>query len=235
LIDDLRQHSLTAAIRNLGRSLLILHSPMDELVDIDHARRIFEAARHPKSFVSLDDADHLLLKRERDARYAADVLVAWAGRYLDGIADAEALPVEEGNVVVQGPPEGLQQHIVAGPHVLTADEPERLGGTDTGPTPYDLLMASLGSCISMTLRLYARRKQWPLKDVEVRLFHDRIHARDCADCETKEGRVDQVTVELAVSGPLRDDQRERLLEIAGKCPVHRTLTREIKIRKKLVA
>ena len=233
LVDDLQDQRLTVAIQNLRRALLVLHSPVDEIVGVDHARRIFEAARHPKSFVSLDGADHLLLQRERDAHYVAEVLAAWAGRYLEG-GEGEAASAEEtsdeGTVIVHGAAEGLAQHVQAGRHSFAADEPERVGGTNTGPTPYDLLLASLGACISMTLRLYAERKKWPLKDVEVRLSHDRIHAQDCADCETKEGRVDEIRLEVVLQGPLQDEQCARLMEIARRCPVHRTLTGEIKIR-----
>ena len=140
---------------------------------------------------------------------------------------------ERGVVEVRGDASGLAQDIVAGNHRLRADEPASLGGSDTGPTPYDLLLAALGSCMSMTLRMYARRKQWPLHEVSVRLRHDRIHARDCEQCETREGRIDHIDVELHVGGPLDAAQRLRLLEIAGMCPVHRTLTRELHIVERL--
>jgi putative redox protein len=137
--------------------------------------------------------------------------------------------MDQANVTVRGSAAGLAQHITAGGHPLKSDEPLNVGGTDTGPGPYDLLLAALGSCTSMTLALYAKRKQWPLEDVTVRLKHSRIHAADCADCDTKEGMLDRIEREIVLSGPLTEEQRTRLLEIANKCPVHRTLTSEIRI------
>lgn len=138
-------------------------------------------------------------------------------------------------IVVQGGATGLAQDITFGPHTLIADEPVEVGGSDRGPTPYDLLCAALGSCTSMTLQMYARRKGWPLEGVVVRLRHGRIHARDCAECETREGKLDLIEREIALRGPLSDEQRERLREIADRCPVHRTLTQEIVIRTALAA
>jgi putative redox protein len=138
-------------------------------------------------------------------------------------------------ILVQGSASGLAQAITVGPHSLIADEPRDLGGTDRGLDPYDLLCAALGSCTSMTLALYARRKGWPLERVDVRLRHDRIHAADCAECETRAGKLDLIVREIALAGPLTDEQRQRLLEIADRCPVHRTLTSEIVIRTALVA
>jgi putative redox protein len=235
LLEDLQERSLRPAIAGLGRALLVMHSPVDESVHVDHARRIFEWAKHPKSFVSLDDADHLLLRRESDARYAADVLAAWAGRYIEkreetarGAEAADA--TQQGEVVVRGGSSGFLQQIIAGAHRVVADEPERVGGTDRGPTPYDLLLAGLGACTSMTMRMYADRKGWPLEGVEVRLKHGRIHAEDCEDCDSREGRVDQIVREIRIEGALDAAQQARLLEIADRCPVHRTLENEIKIR-----
>lgn len=225
-LHDLEAQDQPTQIANLRRALLVLHAPGDAIVGIDEARKIYQAAKHPKSFVSLDDADHLL-STERDARYAADVIAAWAARYLpeDGV-EVEA----EGEVRVESGPSGFAQSIQAGNHSFRADEPKRVGGTDTGPAPYDLLLAGLGACTSMTLRMYANRKKWPLESVEVRLKHSKIHAQDCEDCETKEGRVDLIERVVEIRGPELDaDQRERLLEIADRCPVHRTLEGEIKI------
>jgi putative redox protein len=231
LVDDLHENELEPAIAALGRALLVMHSPSDEAIGIDNAWRIFEAAGHPKSFVALEGADHLLLRNERDARYAAEVLAAWADRYLDD--DEAAERSEEGQrgvVEVCGGASGYLQQIVAGPHRFVADEPTRVGGTDQGPTPYDLLLAGLGACTSMTLRMYADRKGWPLDQVDVRLSHDRVHARDCEDCMSTEGRVDVIERVVRVQGELDASQRARLLEIADRCPVHRTLENEIKIR-----
>ena len=140
---------------------------------------------------------------------------------------------QPGTVIVHGSGAGFAQAIAAGRHQLSCDEPADVGGTDTGPTPYDLLLAALGSCTSMTVAMYARRKQWPLEAVRVRLRHSRIHAADCEDCETKEGRLDQIEREVELTGALSDDQRARLLDIANKCPVHRTLMSEIHIESRL--
>jgi uncharacterized OsmC-like protein/alpha-beta hydrolase superfamily lysophospholipase len=227
-LDDIAATRLEAAIAGLRKALLVFHAPRDATVGIDNAARIFTAAKHPKSFVSLDDADHLLSRHE-DAAYVAEVLAAWAGRYLDR-KEREPLKAKPGSVVVQEAGKGkFAQRIAAGPHQLRADEPESFGGNDSGPGPYDLLLAGLGACTSITLRLYADRKAWPLSRITVNLAHDKIHAEDCAECETKSGRLDRITRRLSLEGELDDAQRARLLEIADKCPVHRTLESEVVI------
>ena len=227
-LEDIQGQRLEEAITRLKRPLLIFHGPRDQLVGIENASAIFTAATHPKSFISLDDADHLLSRRE-DARYVAKVLVAWASRYLSADARAESGP-PEGTVEVAETGAGRFAQVVrAGRHVLCADEPASVGGDDSGPGPYDYLLAGLGSCSSMTLRMYVERKGWPLERVVVRLRHGRIHAKDCEDCETKEGKVDRIEREIELQGALDDEQRRRLLEIAERCPVHQTLTSETKI------
>ena len=234
-LDDIAGHKLKESIARLGRALMVFHAPRDEVVGIEHAGEIFVAARHPKSFVSLDDADHLLTRRA-DADYVAEVLVAWASRYLPPIeAVAPAPRAETGEVVVLETGDGrFAQLVRVGRHELRADEPTSVqGGLDSGPSPYDYLLAGLGACTSMTLRLYAERKGLPLERVVVRLTHDKIHAEDCADCETREGMLDQIERTLELAGPLDAATRQRLLEIADKCPVHRTLTSEVKIRTRL--
>jgi uncharacterized OsmC-like protein/alpha/beta superfamily hydrolase len=240
-LDDIAQQSSAAMLGNLGKALLIFHAPHDQIVGIENAATIFQAARHPKSFVSLDDADHLLTRRA-DAIYVADVLAAWATRYIGGSDTRVAEPVapEAGTVTVSDRGAGavrgisrLAQEILVGRHRLAADEPLEAGGSDLGPNPYDLLLAALGACTSMTLRLYADHKKWPLQHVRVDLSHQKIHAADCADCETREGRIDLIEREITLSGPLDAAQRQRLLEIAEKCPVHRTLHSEIKITSRL--
>jgi uncharacterized OsmC-like protein/alpha-beta hydrolase superfamily lysophospholipase len=222
LLDDLNAQNLTSAIRDLHRALLVFHAPRDELVDVDNARRIFDIAKHPKSFVSLDNADHLLTRRA-DAIYVAHVLAAWVDRYLDGPAMPHSSVLPAGTVVVTDEPNGkIAQRIRAGRHSLVADEPADIGD-DTGPTPYDLLLASLGACTAMTVRLYAARKGWPLENVSVQLTQHRVHADDARNCETSRCTIERIDIVLDLDGPLTDEQRHRLLEIAEHCPVHRTL------------
>ncbi|WP_099823948.1 bifunctional alpha/beta hydrolase/OsmC family protein [Oceaniglobus indicus] len=220
-VDNVRGENLTPAIRDLKRALLVMHAPRDAVVGIDNATRIFVAARHPKSFVTLDAADHLITRPE-DAEYAAGVIAAWSERYLDLAPQAAPDDPPEGVVrVSEADPEGFLQDITAstGAHVL-ADEPVDFGGTGRGLTPYGLLAAGLGACTSMTLRMYARRKEWPLRHVSVDVTHDRVHAEDAAK---KNKHADTFTRTVRIEGDLDPAQRERLLEIAGRCPVHRTL------------
>jgi uncharacterized OsmC-like protein/alpha-beta hydrolase superfamily lysophospholipase len=233
-VHDVAQQNLKGQIANLRKALLIFHSPNDETVGIENASEIFLAAKHPKSFVSLAGADHLLGRRS-DAAYVANVIAAWAERYLELPAPAHHATVEhtapEPGVVVRETHHGrFQQEVRVGTHRLLADEPVDAGGLNSGPGPYDLLLAALGACTSMTLRLYAERKALPLDEVTVRLNHAKIHAADCESCETKEGMLDRIDRTITLSGNLDDGQRARLLEIADKCPVHRTLTSEIEIR-----
>jgi uncharacterized OsmC-like protein/alpha/beta superfamily hydrolase len=234
-LDELARANILDGLGQLRKALLILHSPRDTVVDIENAARLFLAAKHPKSFVSLDDADHLLTRRE-DAAYVARVLAAWASRYLDRMPrPQQASPAcPEGVVRVEEEGSGkYAQTICAGRHRLRADEPESYGGTDTGPSPYQLLLASLGACTSMTLRMYAEQKGWPLERVAVELKHEKIHAADCETCETKEGKVDRIERVIELVGPLDEAKRQRLLEIANKCPVHRTLHSEVTIPTRL--
>ncbi|HXF65843.1 MAG TPA: alpha/beta fold hydrolase [Burkholderiales bacterium] len=234
-LEDLERHGMKERIAGLRKALLLFHSPRDTTVEIENAARIFLAAKHPKSFVSLDDADHLLTRRE-DAQYVAAVLAAWASRYLgeDRRSAAQAPAAEHGSVTVAETRESrFAQDIAIGRHRLRADEPVALGGADTGPSPYDLLLAALGACTSMTLRLYADQKQWPLERVTVRLRHRKAHAEDCAECETREGKIDRIEREIEIAGALDEAQRQRLLEIANKCPVHRTLRSEVWIPTRL--
>ncbi|WP_333843743.1 bifunctional alpha/beta hydrolase/OsmC family protein [Pelomicrobium sp.] len=234
-LDELARADILGSLGQLRKALLIMHSPRDTVVDIENAARLFLAAKHPKSFVSLDDADHLLTHRE-DAVYVARVLAAWASRYLkrrkSGQEVSPACP--EGVVRVEEVGSGkYAQTICAGHHRLRSDEPLTYGGSDTGPSPYQLLLASLGACTSMTLRMYAEQKGWPLERVAVELRHEKIHAADCETCETKEGKVDRIERVIELVGPLDEAQRQRLLEIANKCPVHRTLHSEVIIPTRL--
>jgi uncharacterized OsmC-like protein/fermentation-respiration switch protein FrsA (DUF1100 family) len=228
-LDDVAEHSLMGHITKLHKALLVMHSPTDDTVGIDNATRIFVAAKHPKSFVSLSDADHLLSDR-RDAAYVADVITAWASRYLDATTADDNASQAPREVVVSETRNGkFQQMVSVGPHRLLADEPVAAGGDDSGLAPYDFLLAGLGACTSMTMRLYAERKALPLTRTTVTLRHNKIHAEDCAECETKTGMLDQIERVITMEGALDAEQRKRLLEIADKCPVHRTLTSEVRI------
>jgi putative redox protein len=210
----------------------VLHSPQDAVVGIDEAREVFEAAAHPKSFVSLDGADHLLSEPE-DARFVAHVLAAWAARYVDlAPAPATSPPGALAAGVVQVRETGagrFQQEVRVGVHSWTADEPVAVGGDDAGPSPYDLLLAGLGTCTAMTLRMYVERKGWDVGTIDVVLRHDRIPDDGLGLRGGVNGRVDRVRLEISVEGDLDDSQRESLLRIAGKCPVHRTLTHDVVI------
>jgi len=223
-LDDIQQYGLVDKVAHMRKALMIFHAPADTIVSIDHAGHIFQAAKHPKSFVSLDGADHLLTRRQ-DSEFVAGMLSAWLEPYLK--PDEEDLP-ETGQVVVREAPTGrFTQEIRAGRHRLFGDEPVAVGGDDAGPSPYDYLLVSLGTCTAMTLRLYADRKKLPLEQVTVELAHDKIHAKDCEECEIREGRIDHIDLDISIKGDLDDAQRARMLEIADMCPVHRTLESEI--------
>ncbi|MGI9394018.1 MAG: OsmC family protein, partial [Boseongicola sp.] len=221
-VEDISQVALSSAIAELKAALLVLHAPRDETVGIDNASTIFLAAKHPKSFVTLDDADHLI-SRESDAEYAAEVIAAWVSHYLDLKPPAPPPGAPEGVVrVTEADRDGFMQDIQSGPkHHLIADEPASYGGTDRGMSPYGFLSAGLGACTSMTIRMYARRKGWPLTNVSVDVCHNKVHAQDAGLVE--EGKIDQFRRKIRLTGPLDETQRSRLLEIADRCPVHRTL------------
>ena len=229
-LDDIAEAELKPAIAGLKRALLVLHAPGDQTVGIENASDIFVAAKHPKSFVTLDDADHLI-SEPKDAEYAADVISAWSARYLELRKPPAPIGAPEGVVrTTESDPTGFLQDVQAGPNVhLLADEPEMMGGTGLGMTPYQFLSAGLGACTSMTIRMYARRKKWPLDGVSVDVTHDKIHASDCSHCETEEGKVDKFTRTIRLEGGLDEAQRARLMEIADRCPVHRSLEGEIDV------
>jgi uncharacterized OsmC-like protein/pimeloyl-ACP methyl ester carboxylesterase len=229
-LDDIAMQNLERCLREMRKALLVLHSPTDDLVGIENASAIFSAARHPKSFVSLSGADHLVSRRA-DAVYVAEVIAAWSERYLDMVPQPDAMPIE-GVLVAETGHGKFEQSIVAGPHRYLADEPVSVGGNGSGPSPYEYLLAALGACTSMTIRLYADLKKLPLARVAVALRHDKIHAVDCAECETREGKIDRIEREVTLEGDLSPEQRAKLMEIADKCPVHRTLHSEINIRTK---
>ncbi len=236
-LDDIADRRMHEAIATLRKALLVFHAPLDQTVGIDNATNIFVAAKHPKSFVSLDDADHLLSRRQ-DAVYVAGVIAAWAERYLGeetAPPPAPALVAEPDTVVVAetGTGKYAQGVSVGGKHSLLADEPVHYGGTDTGPSPYDLLLAGLGACTTMTLRMYADRKGLPVERLAVTLSHKKIHAEDCEQCETQTGKIDRIDRVIDITGNLDPATRSRMLEIADKCPVHRTLHSEVLVESRL--
>lgn len=232
---DVRAQSVRDGVRHLRCALLVMHSPLDNLVPIEEAGRIYSSALHPKSFVSLHDADHLL-SRERDSRYAGSVLAAWASRYLEEtLPPVPTAPFQPDHVVVLGrTDEQFRVSINANGHALHGDEPKDSGGHDTGPSPYDYLSAALASCTVMTINMYARHKKLPLDSAQVSVRHDRIHAQDCEECETRAGKIDHLDRAIHLTGDLTPQQRQRLLEIADRCPVHKTLHGEIKVVTSLI-
>ena len=232
-IEDLRQYRMEEAIRNLRRPLLIFHSPLDQIVSIDNAAKIFTAARHPKSFISLDKADHLLSNRE-DSLYVGSVLGAWVAKYLK-ISEKKypKLDLSDNRVVARTGKTGFRTEIMANGHSLVADEPIPAGGANSGPTPYDLLVSALGACTGMTIRMYADLKKLPLDAVIVRLRHQKIHAEDCQDCEDPKSKIDFIEREIELQGDLDQPVKQKMLEIANRCPVHRTLESRSRIASKL--
>ncbi|MEM7541597.1 MAG: bifunctional alpha/beta hydrolase/OsmC family protein [Pseudomonadota bacterium] len=238
-IDDIERYGSTEHIGRLNKALLIFHSPVDATVSIDEAARIYTAARHPKSFVSLDHADHLLSNKE-DSEYVASVISSWASRYAtDEELAAErssgtAPSVPQGTVLISERDQKFARGVFTSRHQLIADEPRELGGSNTGPNPYEYLLAALGTCTSMTIRMYANRKGIALDDVQVTLSHTRVHADDCEACESESGLVDSIDKSIALKGALSSAERQRLLAIAERCPVNKTLLNEIVINSVLV-
>ena len=227
-VDDVTKTNLTEAVGRLKAALLVLHAPLDNIVGIENAGEIFSAAKHPKSFVTLDGADHLITKSD-DAEYVANIITAWSERYLDINRPAPPPGAPEGVLrVAESDPNGFLNDITSGDgHHLLADEPLAYGGTNRGLSPYGLLSAGLGACTSMTIRMYARHKKWPLDHVSVDVSHDKVHAQDA---KTAVGdKIDTWHRRITLKGALTEDQRARLLEIADKCPVHRTLERSSQV------
>ncbi|MEM7208714.1 MAG: bifunctional alpha/beta hydrolase/OsmC family protein [Pseudomonadota bacterium] len=232
-VDDLRSQSVRERLGALKKALLVMHSPIDATVSVNQAADIFVAAKHPKSYVSLDDADHLL-SRETDSRYAAQVLAAWANRYIGDEEKVQYPKHESDSVVVHADnADGFLCTMNVDGHTMIADEPENYGGSDLGPSPYGYLSAALGACTAMTLNMYARRKKLPLENVTVTTKHDKIHAQDCEACETTTGKIDQFVRSIKIEGDLDQATRQRLLEIADMCPVHKTLHAEVEVVSKL--
>ena len=232
-LDDIDQYQSTDQIKNLEAALLVFHSPLDAVVSIDEAAKIYQSAKHPKSFISLDQADHLLSKSV-DAKYVASMIASWSSRYLNQSKVKEiekAVQIEAGEVLVSELNKKFLRGLRSDSHFLLSDEPEKYGGGNQGPGPYDYLLMALGACTSMTMRMYANRKNMPLDDIEIRLQHHRVHAEDCDNCEKN---IDEISRSITLVGDLDDGQRQRLFEIADRCPVHRTLENNPRIVTKLI-
>ncbi len=231
-LEDLEKKSLPEVAKNLRKSLLILHSPQDTTVGIKNAEEIYIAAHHPKSFVSLDGADHLL-SRKKDSLYVGKVIAEWASRYLEIPENFKIRSNHEVAASLNGE-SGFTTQMKVGNHYMMADEPEHVGGNDFGPNPYEFVSAGLAACTAMTIQMYVRRKQWDLKNVEVHINYGKDYARDCEDCEQDSAKIDTFTREIKLEGDLDEKQIARILQIADKCPVHKTLHTETQVITKLV-
>jgi len=227
-LDDIAEQEITSKINQLNRALLILHSPQDLTVEVENAAKIYHAARHPKSYISLDGADHLLTNKE-DSTYAGQMIASWASRYLEQNSK-EALKSDKEVVVRLDDEDQFTTDIMVRHHAITADEPTSIGGNDFGPSPYELVSAGLGACTVMTLQMYARRKKWPLKEVKVHIDHFKDHANDCENMEDPKSKIDHFSRLIELEGDLTEEQKKRLLEIADKCPVHKTLHNPVKVK-----
>lgn len=232
-LDDLDSKSLPQTIKDLRKPLLILHSPQDSTVEIKNAEEIYVAAHHPKSFVSLDGADHLLSEK-RDSAYVGRVIAGWAPRYLELPSDNTSLKTKHHVVASLGKDEGFTTQMKVGNHYMIADEPTSFGGNDFGPSPYELVSAGLSACTAMTIQMYAKRKGWDVDYVEVHTSYDKKHAEDCENCESDSAKIDTFNREIKLIGNLDEKQTKRILEIADKCPVHKTLHTETQVITKLV-
>jgi len=233
-LEDLEKNTLPKTAKELRKALLIMHSPQDDTVSIKNAEELYKAAHHPKSFVSLDGADHLLFNKE-DSKYVGEVIAGWAKRYLTITAKVSPeLKTAHQVAASLDAEDGFTAQMKVGNHYMLADEPESFGGNNFGPSPYELVSAGLSACTVMTIQMYAKRKGWPLENVEVHTSYSKTHAEDCAACETDTAKIDTFHRELKLSGDLDQKQIDRLLEIADKCPVHKTLYSETQIITKLI-
>ncbi|EAS19237.1 putative hydrolase, OsmC-like protein [Flavobacteria bacterium BBFL7] len=232
LLNDLNEQKVTQTLKNLRKPVLIMHSPQDNTVGIQHAEKLYHAALHPKSFVSLDGADHLLMNK-KDSKYVGEVIAGWSSRYIDVKEDISL--ASRHNVVASLDNISLfTTQMRAGKHYLTADEPTSIGGNDFGPTPYELLSSGLAACTVMTIQMYARRKKWLIENVECHVDYDKQHALDCENCEDDHAKIDTFTREIKITSDLDEKQLKRILQIANKCPVHKTLHSETQVITKLI-
>ncbi len=231
-LDDLETKSLPDVTKNLGKALLVMHSPQDTTVGIQNAEEIYLAAKHPKSFVTLDGADHLLMQKE-DSNYVGKVIAGWSSRYVD-IPESPKLKSNHHVVASLGDDPGFTTQMKVGNHYMVADEPDHVGGNDFGPTPYELVSAGLSACTAMTIKMYAARKEWDLQHIEVHTSYDKKHMEDCEHCEDPTAKIDTFVREIKVQGNLDEKQIARILQIADKCPVHKTLHSDTQIITKLI-
>lgn len=231
-LDDLEAQSIPNVAKDLGKALLIMHSPQDTTVEIKNAENIYVAAQHPKSFVSIDGADHLLMKKE-DSVYVGNVISNWAKRYIN-IQQADTLKTKHQVIASLDASDGFSTQMKIGNHHMIADEPVSFGGNDFGPSPYELVSAGLSACTAMTIQMYAKRKKWDLENIEVHTNYEKTHALDCDDCDNTNAKIDTFSREIKLTGNLDNKQIERILQIADKCPVHKTLHNTIKVNTKII-
>jgi len=222
-LEDLKNHRTKDILAKSRNAMLIMHSPQDKVVSIDNATDLYTNSFHPKSFISLDGANHMLTD-QKDSVYAGKVMASWLGKYLE-LETRLTLETEKQAVVRTGK-EKYYTEIKTGNHHLIADEPQHMHGQDLGPSPYDLLVSALGACTSMTLQMYAGRKEWDLQDVRVHVQHTKEHVQDS---QSSKGMMDKITRDIELFGDLDEEQRKRLMEIANRCPVHRTLEGQVTI------
>jgi len=232
-IDDVQQTE--SKIGSLKKALLVMHSPLDSTVNISEAEKIYKEAKHPKSFVSLDGTDHLV-SNKHDAEYIAATIAAWASRYVEPTIDeTPSKTVQKGRVFVEEKDHKFSQNVFSDSHHWLADEPSSVGGANAGPDPYEHLLAALGTCTSMTIRMYADRKKWPLNNIGINLYHERSYNKDCQHCDEAPQQIDYLHREITLEGEISDEQRNKLLDIADKCPVHKTLHSHLIVNTKLNA
>lgn len=231
-LDDLENRSLPDVVSGFNKALLVMHSPQDTTVGIKNAEEIYKAARHPKSFVSIDGADHLLMNKQ-DSVYVGDIIAGWSKRYVD-LPEEQQLKTRHQVVASLDKDDGFTTNMKVGNHYMTADEPLSYGGNDFGPSPYELVSAGLSACTAMTIQMYVKRKTWDLTNVEVHTSYSKTHAEDCEQCENDSAKIDTFNREIKLEGDLDDKQIQRILQIADKCPVHRTLHSETQILTTLI-
>ncbi len=230
-LEDLESKSLADIAANMKKAILIMHSPQDDIVSIENAETLYKTLRHPKSFISLDGADHLLSRKE-DSKYVGSAIAAWASRYVE-IPSTSNLGTMYQVLATIDDKKGYTTQLKIGNHYMTADEPKQVGGNDFGPSPYEFVSAGLATCTAMTLKMYANRKAWELDNVEVHTNFNKVHAQDCENCESDTAKIDTFERTIKIEGNLSEEQRARLLEIANKCPVHKTLHSKIDVKTKL--